>query len=251
MKIKCIAVDDEPLALSKMENFIGKIPFLKLCGTFSNGIDTLEFLKKNSVDLMFLDIQMNDLTGIQLLEVIKKKPVVIFTTAYDKYAIKSYELDICDYLLKPIPFNRFLIAVNKAYDLLKKSNPETNLSSDIESNQNTDIDQTKNDFIFLKTEYRMQKVEFDEILYIQGMKDYLLVKTPTSNIMTIMTFKKMEEMLPKDKFIRTHKSFIVPLNKIESIERNRIKIAKKLIPISETYKKDFYDYLQKAGIYTL
>ena len=251
MKIKCIAVDDEPLALSKMENFIGKVPFLESCGLFSNGIDALEFLKSNSVDLMFLDIQMNDLTGIQLLEVIKKKPVVIFTTAYDKYAIKSYELDICDYLLKPIPFNRFLLAVNKAYDLIKKSNSDFQEDTINENKQIGDNGKIKNDFIFLKTEYRMQKVGFDEILYIQGMKDYLLVKTPTSNIMTIMTFKKMEEMLPKEMFIRTHKSFIVPLNKIESIERNRIKISKKLIPISETYKKDFYDYLKKAGIYTL
>jgi len=234
MKISCIAVDDEPLALDKMKAFIAKVPFLDLKASFSNGIDTMEYLNHNQVDLMFLDIQMDDLTGIQLLEVLSNKPKVIFTTAYDQYALKGYELDVCDYLLKPISFSRFLQAVNKVYEA--PAIPIVQQTQIVESTP-------QKDYTFLKTEYRMQKVNFDDILFIQGMKDYLMVRTVDSNIMTLMNFKKMEEILPSKKFIRTHKSYIVSVDKIESIERNRIKIGKELIPISDTYKADFYEFL--------
>ena len=249
MKINCIAVDDEPLALEKMSVFISKVPFLDLKATFTNGIDCLEYLKNNTVDLMFLDIQMDDLTGIQLLELVSPKPKVIFTTAYDEFALKSYELDVTDYLLKPISFNRFLQAVNKVYNQLENNN-KTSLDTAI-SNPNEVINSPKSkpEYIFIKTEYRMQKVAFKDILCIQGMKDYLMIKSTTGNLMTLSNFKKIEDMLPKDEFIRTHKSYIVAINKIESIERNRIKIKDELIPISDTYKKEFYDFLKKSGIY--
>jgi DNA-binding LytR/AlgR family response regulator len=246
MIIRCITVDDEPLALSKMQGFIEKVPFLKLVASFGNGLDTLEYIKSNDVDLVFLDIQMNDITGIQLMQSLEHSPIVIFTTAYDEYAIKGYDLSICDYLLKPISFDRFLKAVNRAYDILQArvASAEAKESA---SHLSDTLGSGKRVFMFLKTEYRMQKVVFDDILYIQGMKDYLLVKTPTSNVMTIMTFKKMVDMLPKD-FIRVHKSYIVPISKIESIERNRIKIGNKLIPLGDHYKDDFSKLLKEMGV---
>lgn len=249
MIIKCIIVDDEPLAVSKIQAFVEKTPFLQTIGTFHNGIEALEFMQNNEVDLAFLDIQMDDLTGIQLVEVLKKKPLIIFTTAYEQYALKGYDLDVCDYLLKPISFNRFLQAANKAFDHLNTISKKEYHQIAVNTSENGSSSIEKKDFIFLKTEYRMQKIMFDEILYIQGMKDYLLVKTPTANIMTIMTFKKLEEMLPQNEFIRIHKSYVIPVKKIESIERNMVKIGNKFFAISDTYKKEFYDFLQNSGFY--
>jgi DNA-binding LytR/AlgR family response regulator len=249
MIIKCIIVDDEPLAVSKIQAFVEKTPFLQTIGTFHKGVEALEFMQNNEVDLAFLDIQMDDLTGIQLVEVLKKKPLIIFTTAYEQYALKGYDLDVCDYLLKPISFNRFLQAANKAFDHLNTISKKEYHQNAGNTAENGSSSSEKKDFIFLKTEYRMQKIMFDEILYIQGMKDYLLVKTPTANIMTIMTFKKLEEMLPQNEFIRIHKSYVIPVKKIESIERNMVKIGNKFFAISDTYKKEFYDFLQNSGFY--
>lgn len=238
-KIRCIAVDDEPLALEKMKSFIQKVPFLELAGSFENGLQVIEFINANYVDLMFLDIQMSDLTGIQVLEILKKKPKVIFTTAYDQFALKGYELDVADYLLKPFTFTRFMQAVNK---IAQSDQP---VSSVIIDNKKDALEQN---FVFIKTEYRMQKVAFNDILFIQGMKDYLMVRTKLGNIMTLSNFKKMEEMLPKGQFFRIHKSYLVPFNKIESIERNRIKIANDLLPISDTYREAFFEILKEKGL---
>ncbi len=238
-KIRCIAVDDEPLALEKMKSFIQKVPFLELAGSFENGLQAIEFINANYVDLMFLDIQMSDLTGIQVLEILKKKPKVIFTTAYDQFALKGYELDVADYLLKPFTFTRFMQAVNK---IAQSDQP---VSSVIIDNKKDALEQN---FVFIKTEYRMQKVAFNDILFIQGMKDYLMVRTKLGNIMTLSNFKKMEEMLPKGQFFRIHKSYLVPFNKIESIERNRIKIANDLLPISDTYREAFFEILKEKGL---
>jgi DNA-binding LytR/AlgR family response regulator len=248
MTIRCITVDDEPLALSKMQGFIEKVPFLSLEASFTNGLDTLEYIKNHEIDLLFLDIQMNDITGIQLMQSLEDSPIVIFTTAYDDYAIKGFDLSICDYLLKPISFERFLKAVNRAYDILRTqdASAKEKQTSTLQS-KNTISNNGKKAFMFLKTEYRMQKVVFEDILYIQGMKDYLLVKTPGSNIMTIMTFKKMLELLP-DYFIRVHKSYIIPISKIESIERHGIKIGEKIIPLGDHYKDDFRILLKEIGV---
>ena len=237
--MKCIAIDDEPLALEKMEIFINKVPFLELAGSFSNGLDAMEYLKNNKIDLMFLDIQMNDITGIQLLEIIKNKPQVILTTAYDNYAIASYELDVCDYLLKPIAFNRFLQAVNKAYDFI--NNSQTTFVNTVKA------ESVKKDFFFVKTEYRMEKVNFADIKYIQGMKDYLQIITTKTKIMTLMSFKEMDACLPQNTFFRVHKSYIVSINYIESIERNRIKIDEQLVPIGDKYKDDFQSFISSSN----
>ncbi len=240
MIIHCIAVDDEPLALLKMEDYIKKVPFLNLLGTFDDPLKALEFLKRNSIDLIFLDVKMDNLTGIQFLEILTKKPKVILTTAYDSYALKAYELDVSDYLLKPISFERFIKSVEKVYDELKFVKepiqaPISNIAS--KSNQ-------AGEFFFIKTEYRMQKVFFNDIMFIEGMKDYLRLHTKTERIMTLMSFNRIEQVLPHDNFVRIHKSYIIALDKIESIEKSKIKLHGHDIPIGEMYKKQFFDILE-------
>lgn len=237
MKIKCIAIDDEPPALTQMEEYISRVPFLELLNSFDNGMSALEFLKENEVDLVFLDIEMEGFTGIQLLKVLKNKPFIILTTAYDSYAIQAFDLDVNDYLLKPISFERFLKSVEKVYDMKTNKKPAVAASQPLPS-----VSDEKN-YIFVKTEYRMQRVDFKEILYIEGLKEYLIIKMITGRVITLQSFRHMEEMLPSSNFIRVHKSYMVALDKIEFIERNRIKIADKLIPIGDTYKKVFYEAL--------
>lgn len=245
MIIKCIAVDDEPLALDIMEDYISKVPFLQLLKTFTNAMECLDYLKNNTVDLLFLDIQMEELSGIQLLKVLKTKPEVIFTTAYDSFAIEGYELDVADYLLKPISFERFVRAADKIYD--KLSGPHGRLASRPNTEEETSHN-TKGDYFFVKTEFRLQKVNFDDILYIEGMGDYLRIHCRHEKIMTLQNFKNMESMLPENDFLRVHRSFIIALDKIESIERNRIKIMNELIPIGENYKTAFLTMLNRKKL---
>ena len=242
MILNCIAVDDEPLALEKIKSFVERVPFLKLISCCNNAMEAISELKNSKIDLIFLDIQMDEFTGIQLLESLQTKPKVILTTAYDSYALKGYELDVSDYLLKPISFERFLKAVNKVYDNCNaKSDKETNITIQ-------DSKQNKEDFVFVKTEYRMQKVVFDDILYIEGMKDYLRIVTKSEKIMTLQSFSSLEKLLPSHDFVRVHKSYIVAINKIECIERRGIKIKEMYIPIGDIYKMNFMDILKQRGL---
>lgn len=233
MKLKCVIIEDEPLATDKLKGFIEKLPLLEFVGNFDNALDAISFIKENQIDLIFLDIQMKGFNGIQFLETIKQKPYVIITSAYDQYALKCYEFNVDDYLLKPYSFERFVksvdrIAESKAEQLKEKNN-------------------TGKDSIFVNTEYRLERIELKKILYIEGMKDYLKIVTSEKNILTLQNFKGIQEILPSDEFVRTHKSFIVALNKIESVERNRIKIGKALIPVSDTYKAGFYDLIDRQN----
>lgn len=228
MQINVIVIEDEPLAQKKVVGFIEKIEYLQLVKTFDNAIEAISFLKTTSIDLIFLDIQMEEFTGIQFLETLKIRPKVIITTAYDKYAIKGYELEVADYLLKPFTFERFLQAVERI----------SNTFTEVQALNN-------NDFIFVKTEYRLEKINLSEILYVEGMSEYLRVVTSTKKIMTLQSFKSIEELLPKGNFIRVHKSYIVAIDKIESIERNRLKIKEMILPLSDTYKELFYN---KIGV---
>lgn len=221
--INCIIIEDEPLAIKKLVNYIDKIPTLNLLETFNSAISALGFLKVNSVNLIFLDIEMKELTGIQFLESINTKSKVIITTAYEKYAIKGFDLQVSDYLLKPITFERFVKACDK-------------VSQDI--NQQVYKEHCK---IFIKTEYRLEGIDTSEIMYIEGMGDYRRIVMLQKKIMTLQTFKELTDLLPMDRFCRVHNSFIVSLNKIEKIERNRITINDKLIPISDSYGKEFYN----------
>ena len=221
-KYTCIIIEDEPLALEKTKDFVNKVPFLNLSATFDNALSGLTYLNNNKVDVLFLDINMDELSGIELLESSKISSQVIITTAYQEYALKGYELQITDYLLKPFTFNRFLQAVNKAQENLSQRIAEKQL-----------------DFIFVKTENRLEKIMINEILYIEGMRDYLRIHTSNKKVMTLQSFSELELLIPAYLVCRVHKSYMVAINKIESIERSRIKIADQLIPVSETYKEAF------------
>ncbi|MFI5142008.1 MAG: LytR/AlgR family response regulator transcription factor [Bacteroidia bacterium] len=230
MKINCIIVEDEPLALERTKAYVLKLPYLKLLATFDNGVDALVFLKTTAVDLIFLDINMGEFSGIQLLESANSKAQVIFTTAYNEYAIKGFDLSITDYLLKPFTFERFVQAVDKAQANLVKTD--------------TPPDKT---FLFVKTEYRLEKILLNEILYIEGMRDYRRIHTATKKIMTLQTFKDFEKEIPSNVICRVHKSYMVAIDKIESVERDRIKLRGVLIPISDTYRKGFFELINHAG----
>lgn len=227
-KYNCIIIEDEPLALERTKIFVNKIPFLHLAATFDNALNGLAYLQSNEVDLLFLDINMDELTGIELLESAQINSQVIITTAYQEYALKGYELNVTDYLLKPFTFNRFLQAVNKAQENLRQRIPETQL-----------------EFIFVKTENRLEKITLKDIVYIEGMRDYRRIHTVDKKIMTLQNFKDLEQLIPANLVCRVHKSYMVSLHKIESIERSRIKIGDQLIPISETYKAAFFQRINK------
>jgi len=228
MTINCIIIEDEPLALKKLSGYISKIDFLNLLSVFNNASDAIGYLKANTVDLIFLDIRMKGLTGIQFLESLNSPPKIIITSAYDEYALKGYELDVSDYLLKPFAFDRFIKSVEKIYRELTDSKSEQ-----------------KPDYIFVKTEYRIEKIDLKNILYIQGMKDYLRIFTVEKNIMTLQSFRNFIHALPEKEFTRVHNSYIVSISKIESIEKNRIKIGEKTIPISDSYKDNFFNLLKE------
>ena len=223
--VNCIIIEDEPLAIKKLVNYIDKLPTLHLLETFHSAIDAIGYLKDNTVDLIFLDIEMKELTGIQLLESTKTKSKVIITTAYEQYAIKGFELQVSDYLLKPITFERFVKACDHVIE---------DLSAQVT---------TEHSKIFVKTEYRLEGIHTADILYIEGMGDYKRIITTQKKIMTLETFTDLLHKLPNQKFCRVHNSYIVSMNKIETIERNRITIQKKLIPISESFGKEFYNKL--------
>lgn len=244
MKMNCIAVDDEILALKKIQRFAEKIDYLNLLGTFDNALSTFSFLRENKVDLIFLDIQMDEFTGIQLLETIKDPPYVILTTAYDEYALKAYELDVVDYLLKPIPFERFIKAVEKVYArFLKDKSQQEPTHQNMQQAEQAE----QPDYTFIKSGNKTVKVYFNKILYIEGQRDYLQIHTEDSKIMTLLNFKKMQELLDPQKFVRVHKSYIIAVDKIDYIENNAIKIRQKLIPVSSTYKVAFYNLLNKKN----
>jgi DNA-binding LytR/AlgR family response regulator len=222
MIINCIIIEDEPLAMARAKEFVQKVSFLRLLQTFDNGLDAISYLKTESVDLIFLDIQMDEFTGIHLLESLNQRPEVIIISAFNEYAVKGFDLNVTDYLLKPYTFERFLSAALKVLDKIKATKKDVQ------------------DFVFIKTEYRLEKVFFEQILFIEGMRDYRQIHTSEKKIMTLETFKELESKLPSNQFVRVHKSYLVSLNKIESIERDRIKIQKDLIPISDTFRENFY-----------
>ena len=236
MKMNCIAIDDEVLALKKIKRYAEKIDYLNLLGTFDNALSTFSFLRENHIDLIFLDVQMDEFTGIQLLETIKDPPYVILTTAFDEYALKAYELDVMDYLLKPISFERFVKAVEKVYARFLKDSQLHTKNSRLEI---IPLQPNKPDYTFVKSGNKTVKMYFNKILYIEGMRDYLQIHTEDSKIMTLLNFKTIQDLLDPEKFIRVHKSYIVAIDKIDYIESNAIKIRDKLIPVSSSYKITF------------
>lgn len=228
--LKCLAIDDENLALDLLEDNIQKIPFLKLEKRCRNAMEALQVLQETEIDLLFLDIQMPGLTGIQFLEGLTHKPMVIFVSAYQQYAIEGFNLDVIDYVLKPISFERFLKACNKALDYFK--------SSKINS-KNTE--EPAKDYIFIHADYSLMKVMLDDILYVEGLKDYIKIHLSSQKypIVCRMTMKTIEEKLPSNQFFRVHKSYIVSLKKMESIRNQKIKIGENYIPLSENFSESF------------
>jgi two-component system, LytTR family, response regulator len=223
--LHCIIVEDEPLARERARDFVAKLPFLHLGGTFDNTTDALAWIKSQPVDLIFLDINLGTTSGITLLEQAHITAQVVFTTAYHEYALQGYDLKITDYLLKPYTFERFVQAVDRVLELREKSAAPSF---------------PDRGFIFVKTEYRLEKITLSEILFIEGMSDYLRIHTKDKRIMTLATFAELEKELPSHLFCRVHKSYVVALSAIETIEKDRIKIKDTLIPISDGYKKAFY-----------
>ena len=240
--IRCLVVDDEPLALHILEDYISKMPFLELVKVTTNPIEALQLVQQGNIDLVFLDVQMPELTGIQFLRIANGKSKVILTTAYSQYALEGYELDVIDYLLKPIAFDRFFKSVQKAQTIIQPSaKPEIK----VEAVAQNDF---LSDFIFVKTEHKIQKVYLNDILFIEGLKDYISIFTPGERIITLQNMKKMEDALPEKHFIRVHKSYIVSINKIDSIERSRIFIGDKIIPVGDTYREEFFKIIDGKNI---
>lgn len=239
--MNCIVIDDEPLALDLLVDYIEKIPFLKLEKTFTNPIEGLGYLQENKVDLVFLDVELPFISGIEFVKCLQTKPMVIFTTAYEKYALAGYDLEVTDYLVKPIIFERFLKAVNKAYsqNKLSKKTEERHISSPSRDNYP--------DYIMVKTGYSTIKVNLSDIQYIEGLKDYIKIFTPEKAILTLNSLKKIQEILPETNFVRVHRSFIVSLSKIDSIQRNRIVIGKTFVPVGENYKNAFKDIITSVN----
>jgi two-component system, LytTR family, response regulator len=228
--IRAIAIDDEPLALRVIEAHAKKLENLELIRTTTNAIEGLLEAQSGNIDLVFLDIQMPSLTGIQFMQILQGKCKIILTTAYTQYALESYEHNVVDYLLKPISFDRFQKAVDKVA-LENKGNLEVNIPL---------INNYQPDCIFIKTEYKLLKINHSDILYIEGGKDYITVFTKTEKILSLSSLTKLQESLPHPQFLRVHKSYIVALDKIESVERQRIFMSKTVIPIGDTYKDEFF-----------
>jgi DNA-binding LytR/AlgR family response regulator len=219
-----------------MTDYASKVPYLELVEVCSSPLKAIEVLKEKPVDLLFLDIQMPEITGLQLLKVLQHKPMVILTTAYSQYAIESYDLDVVDYLLKPITFERFLKGVDKA---LQRSTSFTRTT--------TSSEQKTPEFVFVKDGTKLVKVKVDEIQYIEGLKDYVTIHALNQKVVTLQRLKALEEQLPKDKFIRIHNSYIVALKAIDVIHRNEVQIGKASIPISDSYRKEFRELVDRSG----
>lgn len=237
MKLNCVIVEDEPLARNLLVEYVKKVPSINLIEACSSPIAALEVLRNNAIDVLFLDVQMPELTGISLLKVLQKKPMVILTTAYSEYAIQGYELDVVDYLLKPITFERFLRAVDKVIQRLKSKT----VTTIVEKTQAT----SEQPFVFVKDGTKLVKVVFDDILYVEGLKDYVTIHTKNQKIVSLQRLKTLEDQLPPDKFIRIHNSFIVALNAVDVVHTNNVQIRDTQLPIGETYKKSFREFIER------
>ena len=236
MSIRCLIIDDKPLAIDVLADYTHKIPFLELVAATTNPIEGLSIVREQTIDLVFLDIQMPELTGLQFMKIAGKRCKVILTTAYSEYALEGFEHDVIDYLLKPIAFERFYRAAEKALNVLendKNGSPEKNIAAQAEEYKQAE-------YLFIKTEHRIQKVNLRDILYIEGLQNYININTINGRILSLQTLKKIEEQLPPKEFVRVHKSFIIALRHITSIERSRINIVDHVIPVGDNYRDSFY-----------
>ncbi len=234
MRLRCLIVDDEPLALDLLEEYVQKTPFLELAGRCSNGIDALERLHEQPVDVLFLDIQMPDLSGLELSRMLDKNTRVIFTTAFEQYALEGFRVDALDYLLKPFNYEEFLRAAQKARQWFELTS----------AHQPAERVEVKN-YLFVKSEYKQVRIELDEVLYFEGLKDYVRIvfAGPVKPILTLMSLKALEEQLPDGRFMRIHRSYIVHLDRIEAVERGQVLIANTRITVADQYRERFQAFL--------
>ena len=237
-KMKCLIVDDEVPALRILKEYAGKIPGLEVVDLCENALKALDLLNTQNIDLLFLDIQMPGLTGLEMIKTLKNPPLVILTTAYSQYALEGYELDIVDYLLKPVSFERFVKAVNKASDRFglsgrKPANPVP---------EEKEKPQTK-DYFFVKANYKLVKVFYDDIFYIEGLSEYVKIHTSGGNLVVLESLKNLESALPSGKFIRIHKSYIAAIDKIDAIIGNSVEIGDKMLPVGKSYKESVLNKL--------
>lgn len=229
--MNCIIIDDEPLARAEMRSLIKEVSNIEILGDFSNALTALDFLKTNDVDLIFLDIEMPLVTGLEFAEQQPKQSLIIFTTAYSQYALKSYELDAIDYLLKPIEKHRLEKAIQKA-ELYNQLLSQSTIKNTIESNTN--------DFLFIKSDRRFYKLNFDEIKFIEGLKDYVVIHTKTQKLITAMNLKTIHQKIPNDKFLRVSKSYVVNINFIDSFDNHNIFVDESEIPLGEVFRAEFF-----------
>ena len=243
MTYTCLIVDDEPFARKLMEEYVAKVPYLTLVQSCASGLTAIEVLQQRRVDILFLDINMPEITGLSLLKILKRKPLVVLTTAYSEYALEGYELDVADYLLKPITLERFLKSVEKVTSRLQGTPPPTVSAQPVAAES-----EAKLPYLFVKDGTRLVKILVSDILYIEGLKDYVGICTKDKKIVTLQTMKALEAQLPENHFIRIHNSYIVAFDAIEAIDREKVQIGKTFLPISDTYKKAFRDFIEKHQV---
>ena len=231
MTLNCIIIDDEPLAADLLASYARKTLFLNLIGVFNSAVEGIKVIRENRVDLIFLDIQMPELSGLEFAKILPKETKIIFTTAFSQYAVDGYKANAVDYLMKPVSYDDFLAGANRALEWFRSVRQSENASDDR--------------FIFVKSEYKLVKIMFDDILYIEGLKDYVKIYLTDGRdpVMSLMNMKKIEESLPKPEFMRIHSSYIVHMRKIEGIDRFRVVIGNAILPISDSYKTTIQDYL--------
>lgn len=231
MTLNCIIIDDEPLAAELLASYARKTLFLNLIGVFNSAVEGIKVIRENRVDLIFLDIQMPELSGLEFAKILPKETKIIFTTAFSQYAVDGYKANAVDYLMKPVSYDDFLAGANRALEWFRSVRQSENASDDR--------------FIFVKSEYKLVKIMFDDILYIEGLKDYVKIYLTDGRepVMSLMNMKKIEESLPKPEFMRIHRSYIVHMRKIEGIDRFLVVIGNAILPISDSYKTTIQDYL--------
>lgn len=241
MTLSCVIIDDEPLALGLMESYVKKTPFLELVGKYDSAIEAMREMEQNPPQLLFLDIQMPEFNGLEFSKTVSDKTKIIFTTAFQQYALDGYKVNALDYLLKPISYADFLKAADKALKWYEMTTPHEVATAPVEEKKRS---------IFVKSDYKLVQIDLDKITHIEGLKDYvkIYVDDEPYPVLTLMSMKSLEEMLPADRFLRVHRSYIVQPSKIKVIERNRIVFGKEYIPISDSYKDSFQEFINKYSI---
>ena len=248
--MNCLIVEDEPLARNLLTEYVRKVPYLRLLDACSSPLAAIDLLRREPVDLLFLDIQMPEITGITLLKILQKRPLVILTTAYSEYALQGYELDVVDYLLKPVTLERFLKAVDKAAQRLGVglAPPAAPMPAVAGAAPALPVAEPAQPFVFVKDGTKLVKVRWNDILYVEGLKDYVVIHTRTQKIVTLQRLKSLETQLPADRFIRIHHSYIIALDAIDVVHKGEVQIGAALIPVSDSYRKSFREFIDRNQI---